>query len=203
MTPGADPDAVAAVVDPAEVLDFWFGAAGAPGANRPRDVWFRKDETFDAAIASRFGATLDAALQGRLEDWLHAPDAALACVLVLDQFTRNAFRGTPRAFAGDARALAAARHIVAAGWDGAMAPVRRWFCYLPFEHSETLADQDESVRLFGQLRDDPDAGGALAWAESHRDVIKRFGRFPHRNEILGRASSPEELAFLAQPGSRF
>ena len=186
-----------------EVLAFWFGEPDSPGFGGEHARWFAKDEAFDAAIRERFGSTIGAALAGRLQAWLDAPHCALAFVIVLDQFTRNAFRGTPSAFSGDARALAAARLIVERGWDAALLPVQRWFCYLPFEHSEAIADQHESLRLFGALRGDPVAGRAYEWALRHHEVIARFGRFPHRNEILGRASSAQEIEFLKQPGSRF
>lgn len=195
---------MSAVVAPGEVLAFWFGSA--PGAGETaaaRPQWFAKDDAFDDEIRARFGATVEAALAGRLEHWTDTPEGALAYLLVLDQFTRNAYRGTPAAFAGDARALAAARRVLAQHWDEGMTPVWRWFCYLPFEHSEDLDDQRESVRLFATLRDDPVAGGAYEWAVRHCEVIERFGRFPHRNEILGRKSTAEEIAFLRQPGSRF
>jgi len=192
-----------AVVEPREVVDFWFGSVNGDEPQSPRAQWFSKDVAFDDQIRSRFGPTIEAALAGELERWLETPEGALAYLLVLDQFTRNAYRATPAAFAGDARALAAARHIVAQLWDLGMAPVKRWFCYLPFEHSERLDDQRESVRLFATLRDDPVAGGAYEWAVRHRDVIERFGRFPRRNAILGRESTAEGIAFLQQPGSHF
>lgn len=192
-------------IDPAarEVLEFWFGTAGGTGHGQPRREWFAKNEAFDRQIRERFRAQIEAALAGRLADWAGNPQGALALVIVLDQFTRNSFRDTPRMFAGDAQALDLARRIVAQGWDASLPPLQRWFCYLPFEHAEDLAMQRESLRLFGLLRDDPGAGGALEWAQRHYDVIERFGRFPHRNEILGRASTPAEIEFLNQPGSRF
>ncbi len=202
VPPGRD-DATAPATAPEEVLEFWFGAPGAPETGKARKAWFVKDDAFDAQIRARFGTLIAAAMGGELESWLDAPESALAYVLLLDQFTRNAFRGTAASFAGDARALAAARGIVERGWDTGMAPVHRWFCYLPFEHSERIEDQRESLRLFGLLRDDPVAGGAYEWAVKHFEVVERFGRYPHRNAILGRASTPEELAFLSQPGSSF
>lgn len=186
-----------------EVLEFWFGADLGAGSGPPPKEWFAAVPDFDAKIVSRFGALLELALAGECESWPNAPLPTLAYILVLDQFTRNAFRGTPHAFAGDARALAAARMAVETGWDEQLSPLQRWFCYLPFEHSESLPDQEESLRLFGALREDPQAGGAWPWAVSHHKVIERFGRFPHRNEILGRESTAEELAFLDEPGSRF
>ena len=127
----------------------------------------------------------------------------IALLIVLDQFPRNMFRGTPRAFAADARALALARDAVGRGFDEVLLPVQRWFVYLPFEHAEDLAMQRESLRLFERLATDAAGAGTLTYAMRHYAVIERFGRFPHRNAILGRASTPEELAFLAQPGSSF
>ena len=186
------------------VLDFWFGAPGSDESGKDREVWFRKDEDFDAEFARRFGPIIESALAGGLDDWDATPRGTLARIVVLDQFARNAFRGTPRAFAGDVFALAAARHLVADGADQPLAPYERSFAYLPFEHSEDLAAQDMGMQLFTMLaRQHPALEDSLKWSVLHRDVIARFGRFPHRNEILGRASTAEELAFLAQPGSRF
>jgi len=179
---------------PADVLDFWFGATD---VERPE--WFRADPAFDREIAERFGAAIDDALSGRYDDWADSPRGALALIVLLDQFTRNAFRGTPRAFAGDAKALAAARRLVRERHDDELTPTQRQFAYLPFEHAEDLQAQREGVDLIA-AKAPPDA---LPWAERHRDVIARFGRFPHRNEILGRASTPQEIEFLKQPGSRF
>jgi uncharacterized protein (DUF924 family) len=193
--------AMSAAIDPqaAAVLDFWFGAPDSSGALKTRPEWFRKDEAFDASIRERFGATIEAALAGGLRDWDETPDGALARVIVLDQFTRNAFRGTPRAFAGDALALQAARAMVARGDDARVAPLRRQFVYLPFEHSEDRAMQAESLRLFEALA----LGDLHEWARRHAVIVERFGRFPHRNAILGRQSTPEEIEFLKQPGSGF
>jgi uncharacterized protein (DUF924 family) len=186
------------------VLDFWFGPATDPGHAQPREYWFRKDDAFDATIAQRFGALIEQALSGALDGWADAPAAALAQVIVLDQFTRNAFRDTARAFAGDARALAAAQRMVRDGADRHLLPVQRMFVYLPFEHAEDLATQREALRLFRQLAaEDPARADLLQWAQKHCDVIARFGRFPHRNDMLGRKSTREEIEFLAQPGSRF
>jgi len=184
--------------DAAAVHEFWFGA----GPRATRDVWFRKSAAFDAEVRTRFGALIEQALAGGLDAWATRPTGALAAILVLDQFTRNAFRDTPGAFAGDARALRIARRLTYAGHDRTLDPYERWFVYMPFEHSEDLVDQYESVRLFRDLA----AGGLaepLAWAERHLEVVRRFGRFLHRNAILGRASTAEERAFLAQPGSGF
>jgi uncharacterized protein (DUF924 family) len=186
-----------------EVLEFWFGAAASPEFGRPRAAWFEKSAAFDALIRDRFLATHDAAAAGTLDGWGARPLAALALAIVLDQFPRNMFRGTPRAFASDARALALARAAVARGFDAALLPVQRWFIYLPFEHAEDLAMQRESLRLFEPLASDAAGAGTFAYAMRHYAVIERFGRFPHRNAILGRDSTPEEVAFLAQPGSAF
>jgi uncharacterized protein (DUF924 family) len=187
----------------AEILDFWFGAPGSSERGRACEVWFRKDAAFDDTIRARFGAVVDEAAAGGLTGWDTSDPGALALLVVCDQFPRNLFRGEARAFALDPRALATARRLVAAGRDRALAPLERVFVYLPFEHSESLDDQHEAVRLFTTLRDDPQAGGYLEWAVKHFEVVRRFGRFPHRNEALGRVSTPEEIAFLAQPGSRF
>jgi uncharacterized protein (DUF924 family) len=191
------------VTEAADVLEFWFGAPGSAEASAARKQWFVKDAAFDATIAARFGATIEAALAGELEHWANAPESALALIVVLDQFTRNVFRDTPRAFAGDARALALARDLVDRGWDKRLAPLHRVFVYLPFEHSEQIVDQCESLRLFETLRDDPAAGGMVEYAVKHYEIVERFGRFPHRNAILGRESTPQEVEFLRQPGSRF
>ncbi len=187
-----------------EVLDFWFGADGDAAQGTARQEWFTQDDAFDRRIADRFGATIERALRGELDVWDEAPRPVLARIVVLDQFTRNAFRGTPRAFAGDARALAAASCLVAAGGDEALPAVMRAFAYLPFEHAETLPMQDESVRLFTRLAvADAQWASMLEFAHRHRALIARFGRFPHRNAILGRRSTTEEIAFLDEPGSRF
>jgi uncharacterized protein (DUF924 family) len=187
----------------AEALAFWFGEPAERALGRPREAWFRKDDGFDAAIRVRFGALVDEARAGGLAGWESDDDGALALLVVCDQFPRNLFRGEARAFALDAGALALAKRVVAEGRDARLRPVERAFVYLPFEHSESLEDQREAVRLFGALRGDPDAGGYHEWAVKHLEVIERFGRFPHRNEALGRTSTAQELAFLAQPGSRF
>ena len=193
--------------DAQAVLDFWFGATDDPGHAQTRPQWFRKDEAFDAAIAQRFGPLIECALIGGIDDWSAAPLAplpALARVIVLDQFTRNSFRGTARAFAGDAMALQTARALVASGLDRQFSGVQRQFCYLPFEHAEDLSHQRTAVQLFEQLgRDEPALAGLTEWAQRHMDIVARFGRFPHRNAALGRVSTPEEIAFLQQPGSSF
>ena len=186
------------------ILDFWFLPADHPGHGAYRAQWFRKDDAFDAAIRERFGAEVEAALG--VPAGAGSDEALLARILLLDQFTRNIFRGTPRAFAGDARALQLAVALVAGGRDKNFSPWQRWFAYLPFEHSEDLLDQERSVALFAGLRREmrhEAFDSAHDYALRHREVIARFGRFPHRNAILGRASTAEETEFLKQPGSSF
>jgi uncharacterized protein (DUF924 family) len=199
-----------ATTDPqaAAVLAYWFGEPGSAERETFRKLWFEKSDATDREIAERFGPLIERALRGELADWSRAPDSALAQIVLLDQFTRNVFRDTPRAFAGDARALAAATAMVGQRQDEALPPLQRSFVYMPFEHAEGLVAQDEAVRLFTRLVDSappggPDLKSMLDYAERHRAVIRRFGRFPHRNAILGRRSTPEETAFLREPGSRF
>lgn len=182
-----------------EVLDFWFG----PPPHAARPAWFAKDPAFDAEIRERFGAPLEQALAGALREARTDPHEALAHVVLLDQMTRNAFRDTPRAFAGDAEALATATAAVDAGFDRALDRYERWFLYLPFEHAEDIATQERSLALFSRLADETGDAGAFEWAKKHAAIIRRFGRYPHRNAILGRASTAEEIAFLREPGSRF
>ena len=186
-----------------EVLDFWFGPAGTPEYGRPREAWFKKSDAFDAAIRARFLDLHLQAAEGALAAWRTAPDSLLALIIVLDQFPRNLFRGSSRAFATDAQALAAAEFAVAQGYDRKLAPVERWFVYLPFEHAEDLALQRRCLELFEDLRTDPDSAGSIDYARRHYEIIARFGRFPHRNALLGRVSTPEEIEFLRQPGSGF
>ena len=182
-----------------DVLEFWFGVP--PGAQRAE--WFRKDAAFDARIRERFGALHEAASRRELEAWRAAPESMLALVVVLDQFSRNLHRGDARAFAQDAHALECAREALARGDDGRLLPAQRQFLYLPLEHSEDLADQERCVELMRALEAFEETRGLTQWAEKHRVIIARFGRFPHRNAALGRTSTPEELEFLQQPGSGF
>ena len=194
------------------VLDFWFLPPSSAGHGKMRDAWFRKDAQFDALVAERFGAVIAAALAGGLRAWDNdgtlGAQGTLARILVLDQFTRNAFRGQRASFAGDALALAAATELEGSKADRTLAPLQRWFAYMPFEHAEDARMQEKSVTLFAELaREGGEHGGefagALDFAQRHRSVIDRFGRFPHRNAILGRASTADELVFLSQPGSGF
>jgi uncharacterized protein (DUF924 family) len=184
---------------PGDVLAFWFGAP----PHTERGEWFRKDAAFDAAIRERFGDALARGLAGAFGEWCGEPRGALARVVLLDQFTRNAFRDTPRAFAGDARALATADDAIRRGFDASLDRYERWFLYIPYEHSEDLAMQRRALELFGALARDEGLDGPLRYAKRHAEIIERFGRFPHRNAILGRESTPEEIAFLREPGSSF
>jgi uncharacterized protein (DUF924 family) len=184
---------------PEDVLAFWFGEGAEYGKRRKQ--WFEKDVTFDAEIGRRFSA-----LYERLRasgEWLAPARPCLAHIIVLDQFPRNMFRGTPRAFATDPLALQAARHAIDAGYDRDLLPVERLFVYLPFEHSERLEDQERACALCEPLGAFPETDDVPRYAYAHRDIIRRYGRFPHRNSILGRSSTPEELEFLKQPGSSF
>lgn len=184
-----------------QVLDFWFGTGEARGRRHKR--WFAKDAAFDAEVRERFGPLLKDLTDGSHRDWLGEPAACLARIVVLDQFPRQIFRGSAEAFAGDPLALEAARHALDRRYDAGMLPVERLFAYLPFEHSEALADQELSCALMAPLAQFPETDDALRYALAHRDIITRFGRFPHRNAALGRASTAAELEFLKQPGSAF
>lgn len=166
------------------VLAFWREAGP--------EKWFKKDIAFDDEIRARFLETYEAAVAGKLSGWEQTAESALALILVLDQFPRNMFRGDARTFAADPLARAVAGRALARGFDRAMALSDRQFFYLPFEHSETLADQERCCALFRSTGD----ADLLKWAELHADIIRRFGRFPHRNAVLGRATTLEEQAFL-------
>jgi uncharacterized protein (DUF924 family) len=191
---------VAAAVD---ILEFWFGPEDGPDWDMGRAVWFRPALAFDAQCRDRFMADYEAARAGRLTRWKDDPRSCLALIVLLDQLPRNMFRGSPRTYESDARALAVARHAVATGLDEGLRPVERSFVYLPFEHSEDVADQREGVALFTRLAFHPRGAEWLGYAERHRHIVERFGRFPHRNDILGRASTAEEREFLTQPNSSF
>lgn len=196
--------------DAEAVLAFWFVPSSvAVDASTPhaafaqRREWFHKDPVFDAEIRARFGPLIAQAVAGGLGDWCASARGALARVVVLDQFTRNAFRDTPAAFSGDERARATADSAIARGHDRELAPVERWFLYLPFEHSEAPQDQERSLELLRRLAAETGLHSAVEWAERHAGVVRLFGRFPHRNAILGRESTLEEIEFLRSPGSRF
>jgi uncharacterized protein (DUF924 family) len=200
--------------NPTEILDFWFGAdraerSGAELAARQASLWWGKDAEADGEIARRFTPLLDAAAQGDLESWSTSAEGRLALIIVLDQFSRNAYRDTPDAFAQDRLALAHSLEGQSRGQDRELRPIERVFFYMPMEHAESLPVQDECVRRFRGLLEtanetDRDAFAKyLDFAERHREIILRFDRFPHRNPILGRTSTPDEEAFLREPGSGF
>lgn len=170
---------------PQEILDFWF-------SDQMSRYWFAKSDDIDREITARFAETHEAAQAGRLDDWIAAPESALALVIALDQFPRNIFRGGPRAFESDDLALDHARTAIEKGHDQAMTPEQRQFFYLPFMHAEDRDVQDRSVELYEALGNE----NSLHFAREHRDIVQRFGRFPHRNAILGRDSTPEEAEFL-------
>ena len=196
-----DTPALPTPLDPlaGEVLAFWFGEE----PHQSREAWFRKDDAFDREIRERFAAALAAGIAGAFGEWCTSAKGSLARVVLLDQLPRNAFRGTPGQFDGDPGALATAIDATDRGFDRALDAHERSFLYMPFEHSERLDMQDRSVALFTALARDTGVDAPLPWAEKHRDIIRRFGRFPHRNALLGRASTPGEQQFLARPGSRF
>lgn len=193
------------------VLQFWFGELDADGCADAAHAerWWKKDQAFDEELRARFGALHAAVAAGRHDDWLDAPRSRLAYVIVLDQFSRNMFRETPRMYAYDSRALSAARRGVQGEADRSLRHDERIFLYMPFQHSESLADQELAVQLFELLTENLSgehlkrALDNVTYAERHRDIVKRFGCFPHRNAILSRATTPEEAEFLTQPDSSF
>lgn len=190
----------------AQIFTFWFGdpeAKSATYADR-RKLWFSKNSTVDDEIRDRFLPLHQQAAAGELNDWQASPLGALALLLLLDQFSRNLFRNSLQAFATDPQALAIAEAAIAQGFDRAVPPLMRMFFYLPLEHSEDRGRQQRSIELFTQLHAEaPELADVLDYAQKHKDVIDRFGRFPHRNQILGRPSTIEEQEFLQQPGSSF
>ncbi|MGB7413715.1 MAG: DUF924 family protein [Thermosynechococcaceae cyanobacterium] len=186
-----------------EILTFWFGSPGQAEFGKPQPAWFRKNPDFDQEICDRFSILYPQAAAGTLDPWQQTADGCLALLLLLDQFPRNMFRGTPQAFATDAQALAVAKYAVEQQFDQQLLLVQRWFVYLPYEHSEEWDDQLRSLQLWQTLQNDPDSASPIDYAQRHADVIERFGRFPHRNQILGRQSTAEELIFLNQPHSSF
>ena len=190
------------------ILNFWFGAPTAADYGHYRKAWFVKDPKFDRHVRQQFLADYEAAAAGKFDHWQQSSRSAIALLLLLDQFPRNLFRNHPRSFATDPQARSIATRIISTGQDKQLLPVQRFFAYIPFEHSEAIADQNRCIALMQNLVEtvpdlDPGLKGGLDYAIRHRDVIQKFGRFPHRNEILGRESTPQELDFLQQPGSRF
>lgn len=181
------------------ILSFWFGHKDDPDYGQPRDWWFVKSDATDERIRSHFLSTHTEIMEGLHDDMLKSPEGYMAQILVLDQFSRNMFRNTPKAFASDEKALSLAKEAIIEDYDKKLPDFMRSFLYLPFEHSELLEDQKRSVRLFTQLGQPLN----LDYAIQHKVIIERFGRFPHRNRILGRESTPEEIEFLKEPGSGF
>ena len=179
-------------MQPQPILEFWFTEL------TPKQH-FAKDAALDDAIRTRFSATLEAAARCELFAWRATPEGRLAEILVLDQFSRNVYRDTRRAFAQDALALALAQELVASGQDRSLPLAQRSFAYMPYMHSESALVHAQAVRLFDQ----PGMEDTLRFEQRHKAIIDRFGRYPHRNALLGRESTPEELAFLSEPGSRF
>jgi uncharacterized protein (DUF924 family) len=175
-----------------DVLDFWFLPLDDPAHGKPREVWWKCPEEFDAEIRLRFGSALERAVTGAFDSWRQSPDGALAHIVLCDQFPRNMHRKTARAYSGDATALETARVALARFYPQAFNLTMRLFFYMPFQHSEALADQELGCALFAAFEDEETMTHAL----EHRDVIRRFGRFPHRNDALGRPCTPDELDYL-------
>lgn len=188
---------------PEDILEFWFGRPDEPSWELGHDIWFRPSRRFDEEIRTRFLSDYEAARLGRHDDWTNAAGPCLALIVVLDQFPRNLFRESPRTYESDTKALSAARHAVARGFDRELRPVERSFVYLPFEHSENLAAQREGIELYRGLASHVKGAEWLGYAVGHMEIVERFGRFPHRNAILDRASTLEEIEFLKTPNSTF
>jgi len=199
-------------VDPAEdLLEFWFADAGsdADAIARRNEVWFKRDAAFDRQCTEKFGALLEAAADGALEHWKESPRGRLAFIVLLDQLSRNIHRGSAAAFRADDRALSACLEGIEAGHDRALSPIERTFFYLPMEHAEDRSTQEQSVKHFEALADEAPESlrkqleANVEYARQHRDVVERFGRFPHRNAVLGRTPTAEEEAYLAGDAPRF
>ncbi|GBF78786.1 DUF924 family protein [Aphanothece sacrum] len=186
-----------------DVLDFWFGKPDHKDYGKPNKDWFIKDSTFDEKIKLRFLSTYEKAASHKLDDWKNSPLSCLALILLLDQFPRNMFREQPQAFATDSQALEIAKYAIFQQFDCQFLAVQRWFIYLPFEHSENLSHQHQAIALFSTLQSDPYSTQAIESAYHHLNIIEQFGRFPHRNSILDRISTSEEIEFLEKPDSSF
>lgn len=199
----------APTTSPEDVIRFWFGEPGEPPLARA-ETWWKKDDAFDRAIKERFQETLERGVRGELRDWEDTPRGRLALIVVYDQFSRNMFRGTARSFAQDPLARAVAEKALAAGDEGVLRPVELGFVLMPFMHAEELALQQKCLDGFVRMRDKAthdevrtDAEKSVKYARMHMAIIERFGRFPHRNEMLGRPTTKEEAEFLKQPDSSF
>ena len=185
-------------ITPQAVHDFWFVESG-------KERWFEKDPAFDAAIRNRFAPAIAAAREGRIDDWTDAPKPCLSLILLIDQFSRNVFRLSPLAWSADHRALGYTNLALERGYEAELTTGERKFLYMPLMHSEDVADQERCVALFAALQEEDPEGEARSYesAVRHHEIVARFGRFPHRNAVLGRASSPKEIAFLEEPHSSF
>jgi uncharacterized protein (DUF924 family) len=193
-----------------EILQFWFGSVDPADASVGFEMrWFQKDPAFDREIHSRFHEDVDEACRGLRDHWCRTPVGLLATCILLDQFTRNLFRGSPRSWGTDPHTRALVKRALSEGLDRQIAPTQRTFVYLPLEHSEDVADHDRALLLFEAMLAEagpaqaPMVGMLLKYEHAHRDLIVRFGRYPHRNKVLGRKNTPEEDAYLAQPGAGF
>jgi uncharacterized protein (DUF924 family) len=186
-----------------EVLDFWFGRKGDPEYGQFRDEWFRKDPDFDARVTKQFAGLYEEAAAGELDGWREDAESCLALVILLDQFPRNMFRGDGHTHAEDDRALGTSKYAVEHALDRELPAFQKMFLYMPFMHSENVEDQRRSVELFERLAGEEGAPDVVSYAVGHRDIVEQFGRFPHRNEILGRETTPDEAVFLTKEGSSF
>lgn len=186
-----------------EILAFWFGAEDDEGYGGFREAWFQKDEAFDREVGDRFGDLYERAAGGELDGWRDEARGCLALVIVFDQFPRNMFRGDPRTHATDDKALEVSKYAIEHALDRELPASQRMFIYMPFMHAEDVEDQRRSVELFEMLAAQSNAPNVVEFAIGHRDIVERFGRFPHRNAILGRETTPEEAEFLTQPDSSY
>jgi uncharacterized protein (DUF924 family) len=185
------------------ILEYWFGNKNKADYGKPKKFWFNKNNKVDEEIKQQFSIDYELAKQGVLDSWKNEPQSCLALILLLDQIPRNIFRDQPQMYATDAKALNMTKFAIKHNFDQELLPVERWFIYLPFEHSENIDHQCQAVALFRTLSHDPDSAITIDYAIRHFEVIRQFGRFPHRNQILGRETTPEEAEFLQQPGSSF
>jgi uncharacterized protein (DUF924 family) len=184
------------------VLDYWFGAPGSEEHGTYREIWYHGGPEVDAEITERFASLYDRAAAGELDHWREQARSCLALILLFDQFPRNMFRGTPRSFATDPKAVEIARHAVERGYDRGLDHSTQQFYYMPLEHSEDIADQRRSVELFRAGTDGAHKEENIGFAVQHLEIIEQFGRFPHRNTIVGRDSTPEEIKFLEDGGEK-
>lgn len=191
------------IAQSADILEFWFGTPDDPSWGKNRKAWWLKDADFDDEVRRRFLATHEAAARGDLDSWAGTAAGSLALLILLDQFPRNLFRGEARTYDTDAQARAVAQAALDRGFEDGLTEIQRWFLYLPFQHSERLDDQLHSLTLYDRLSEGGDNANTKKSAQRHYEIVVRFGRFPHRNAVLGRPSTAEELAFLKEPNSSF